>query len=64
MLVARDWDGLLSYSDAEIDRIAGNGAQEIRNWVVAAAAVEGSGRKLAYAPLTEWHTGMAVATLI
>ncbi|HEY1275942.1 MAG TPA: hypothetical protein VGF25_13575 [Thermoleophilaceae bacterium] len=64
MLVARDWDGLLSYSDAEIDRIAGNGAQEIRNWVIAAAAVEGSGRKLAYAPLTEWHTGMAVATLI
>jgi 2,3-dihydroxyphenylpropionate 1,2-dioxygenase len=64
MLLERDWASLLRYTDAEIDEIAGNGAQEIRNWIVAAGAVEGSGKQLAYAPLTEWHTGMAVATLI
>jgi len=64
ILADRDWDDLLSRSTEEIEQLAGNGGQEIRNWVVAAAAVDGKGEKLAYEPIENWITGMAVATLV
>lgn len=49
----------------DVDRVAGNGAQEIRTWLLAAAALgpAGPGDVLAYAEMPEWLTGMGVAVL-
>lgn len=46
-----------------LEREAGNGAHEIRAWLVAAAAAGGPGRVLAYEPMPEWLTGMGVAIM-
>jgi aromatic ring-opening dioxygenase catalytic subunit (LigB family) len=53
---------LTDYDDAVLDA-AGNGAHEIRTWLVAAGAA-GNGvpfETLAYEPVPEWLTGTAVA---
>jgi 2,3-dihydroxyphenylpropionate 1,2-dioxygenase len=51
-------------SSDEVEKAAGNGAQELRTWLVAAGAVPtGTGRVLSYEPLPEWLTGMGVAVL-
>jgi 2,3-dihydroxyphenylpropionate 1,2-dioxygenase len=51
-------------SDAEIDRVAGFGAHEVRTWVAAAAAVRKMGQprpELRYYHLVpEWITGMGI----
>ena len=51
-------------SDAEIDRVAGFGAHEVRTWVAAAAAVQRMGEarpELRYYHLVpEWITGMGI----
>lgn len=56
-----DFDGM---SDAEIDRVAGFGAHEVRTWVAAAAAAEAIGAlttELRYYRLVpEWITGMGI----
>ena len=59
--VARaDVEPLLGLTHAEIDRDAGNGGQEIRNWVALLGAVPGwKGDALAYEPVAEWITGCA-----
>lgn len=47
-----------------VDQRAGNGAQELRSWLVAAGAVgAATGRVLAYEEMPEWLTGMAVAVI-
>jgi len=52
------------YSAADLTRVAGNGAAEIRTWQIMAAALEHRpGRVLAYSPMPEWLTGMAVAAI-
>lgn len=51
------------WDDAELEREAGNGAHELRTWLVAAAATGGAGRVLAYEPMPEWLTGMGVAIM-
>jgi aromatic ring-opening dioxygenase catalytic subunit (LigB family) len=51
---------LVSLSDADIDR-AGNGAHEIRTWVVAAGAAGTTFTVLSYEPISAWLTGTAVA---
>jgi hypothetical protein len=54
---------LIDWGDAEILEPAGNGAQELRNWMTALGAA-GDGRRaqvLAYEPIKEWLTGIAVA---
>lgn len=44
--------------------IAGNGANEVRNWVAMAAACGwGSGRSLCYSAMPEWLTGMGVGLI-
>jgi 2,3-dihydroxyphenylpropionate 1,2-dioxygenase len=63
LVVGRDWDALLGLTDDQIEERGGNGAQEIRAWVFAASAVDGTARKIAYAPMHEWHTGMGVVAL-
>ncbi len=51
-------------TSAEIEAAAGNGGQELRAWLVMAAALGFTpGRTLAYAPMPEWLTGMGVAVL-
>jgi 2,3-dihydroxyphenylpropionate 1,2-dioxygenase len=55
---------ITSYTTDELEQVAGNGAQEIRTWLVAAAALgHAPGRRLAYEVLPEWLTGMGVSTI-
>src|SRR5262245_14127669 len=55
-----DVDPLLRLTHAEIERAAGNGGQEIRNWLALLGAVPGwKGETLAYEPVAEWITGCA-----
>jgi 2,3-dihydroxyphenylpropionate 1,2-dioxygenase len=55
---------LLTHTSASLEEAAGNGAQEIRTWLVMAAALgHAPGRRLAYEEMPEWLTGMAVAVL-
>ena len=50
--------------DGELVSQAGNGANEVRAWLVMAAACgHRPGRALAYSPMPEWLTGMAVAVI-
>jgi len=54
-----DTDGVL-HGEAVI-RSAGNGAAEIRNWLIAAEAVGGRGAEvIAYEPVASWVTGIAL----
>lgn len=52
---------ILELTDDEIDA-AGNGAHEIRSWLVAAGAADGAPFDVfAYEPVPEWLTGTAIA---
>lgn len=52
------------YSDEELTRQAGNGAAELRAWQIMAGALNNRpGRVIAYSPMPEWLTGMAVAII-
>lgn len=52
------------YSDASLAEAAGNGGNEVRAWLVMAAAMRhATGRTIAYSPMPEWLTGMGVAIL-
>jgi 2,3-dihydroxyphenylpropionate 1,2-dioxygenase len=56
--------GYTRMTTAEIEVAAGNGGQELRTWLVMAAALGfAPGTPLAYAPMPEWLTGMGVAIL-
>ena len=55
-----DRERLVDYGTAEIDE-AGNGAHEIRTWLVAAGAAGSGFDVLAYEAVPEWLTGTAVA---
>lgn len=59
--VARgDVEPLLGLGWAEIERDAGNGGQELRNWIALLGALPGwKGEVLAYEPVPEWITGCA-----
>ncbi|MGJ3508179.1 hypothetical protein [Enemella sp. A6] len=59
-LSAGDPDRLVDFSNDEIDA-AGNGAHEIRTWLVAAGAAGTPFDVLAYEPVPEWLTGTGVA---
>jgi len=55
---------LASYSTERLEREGGNGAQELRTWLVMAAALgHAPARRLSYEPLPEWLTGMGVAVI-
>jgi aromatic ring-opening dioxygenase catalytic subunit (LigB family) len=54
-----DAERLTDYTKDEIDE-AGNGAHEIRTWLVAAGAVESPFDVLVYEPVPEWLTGTSV----
>lgn len=59
-LEAGDAGRLTDYDDDQIEA-AGNGAHEIRAWLVAAGAAAVPFETLAYEPTPEWLTGTAVA---
>ena len=62
--VATKLEDFDSMTDAEIDRVAGFGAHEVRTWVAAAAAAKAMGQiqtELRYYHLVpEWITGMGI----
>jgi aromatic ring-opening dioxygenase catalytic subunit (LigB family) len=59
------FDQIARWSSQEVIDSAGNGAAEIRNWLLAAAAARASGaRVLAYEPVQTWATGIAVTELV
>ena len=50
------------WADDQLVATAGNGGNEIRAWLVMAAALgHAQGRTIVYSPMPEWLTGMAVA---
>jgi 2,3-dihydroxyphenylpropionate 1,2-dioxygenase len=54
----------LRLSTAELEEVAGNGGQELRTWLVMAAALGfAPGSALCYAPMPEWLTGMGAAVI-
>jgi len=59
-LEAGDPERLTAYTQAEID-LAGNGAHEIRTWLVAAGAAAAPFDTLVYEPVPAWLTGTAIA---
>jgi 2,3-dihydroxyphenylpropionate 1,2-dioxygenase len=59
-----DTEPALGWTTDDVEERAGNGAQEIRAWLAMAAAVgPARGSTLAYAPIPQWLTGMAVSVL-
>ncbi|MFI8308306.1 hypothetical protein ACIF80_33860 [Streptomyces sp. NPDC085927] len=64
LIESGDLDPVLAMTDDQIDADAGNGALEIRTWIVAAACAGSSGgRLLAYAPMHAWVTGIGIVEL-
>jgi len=62
ILKSGDMDSLLDFLDRKVDT-AGNGAAEVRNWVMAHSAVNGKGFDLiGYHPYPEWYVGCAFAS--
>jgi len=50
-----------TWTPDRIEAVAGNGAQELRNWITTAATVgDARATVLAYEPVAEWLTGTAV----
>lgn len=60
-LCAGDGEALGAIAPEELARDAGNGGEEIRNWLAVQAAVGNRPAELlAYEPITDWLTGSAV----
>ncbi|MFI5716536.1 catechol 1,2-dioxygenase [Nocardia sp. NPDC051750] len=55
---------LAGYSTADLEQAAGNGAQELRTWLMMAAMLDFvPGERLAYEAIPEWLTGMGITVL-
>lgn len=55
---------IAEFTTDELEKTAGNGAQELRTWLLMAALLDHApARRLAYESMPEWLTGMAVAVL-
>jgi 2,3-dihydroxyphenylpropionate 1,2-dioxygenase len=64
LLEKGDAHRITEYTTERLEQTAGNGAQEVRTWLIMAAALgHAPGRRLAYEPIPEWLTGMAVAVI-
>ncbi|MYS85126.1 3-carboxyethylcatechol 2,3-dioxygenase [Embleya scabrispora] len=64
LLEAGQTHRITEYTTEQLEEAAGNGGQEIRTWLIAAAACgHAPGQALAYEQLPEWLTGMAVAVI-
>jgi 2,3-dihydroxyphenylpropionate 1,2-dioxygenase len=55
---------LASWTSGELAERGGNGAQELRSWLITAAACgHATGRTLVHSPMPEWLTGMAISVI-
>ncbi|MEV7284815.1 hypothetical protein AB0O01_09695 [Streptomyces sp. NPDC093252] len=54
-------DDVTSWSDERIQNEAGNGALEVRTWLIAAGAAGGPARVLAYEPMPSWTVGIGIS---
>ncbi|GAB3480958.1 catechol 1,2-dioxygenase [Amycolatopsis cihanbeyliensis] len=64
LLEAGEARTLAGYSTERLEREAGNGGQELRTWLVMAAALGyAPALRLAYEPMPEWLTGMGAALI-
>ncbi|KAA9166430.1 catechol 1,2-dioxygenase [Amycolatopsis acidicola] len=53
-----------TFTSEDLEKLAGNGGQELRTWLTMAAALDfAPGRNLAYSPMPEWLTGMGVGVI-
>jgi 2,3-dihydroxyphenylpropionate 1,2-dioxygenase len=59
MIERDEWD-VLSAMGNDLVLEGGRGAQEVRTWLAASAAVGGTGRRFAYEAVPEWITGMGI----
>ena len=63
LLTDADYQRILDWTDGWIERTAGNGALELRNWMVAAGAAHGAAATVhAYEPMYPWATGIGIAS--
>ncbi|MEM7467174.1 MAG: protocatechuate 3,4-dioxygenase [Pseudomonadota bacterium] len=63
-VIAGDVQSLIELSDEHVIETAGNGALEIRNWIMAMGAVGALGAELiCYQPVPEWVCGIGVTEL-
>ena len=59
-----DVSGLVALNSDWVIEEAGNGAAEIRNWIIASEAIRPRGRtQLAYEPVRSWKTGIGLVEL-
>lgn len=59
------FEDVAKYDSEDVIRTAGNGAAEIRNWLVAAGACSSrAARQLAYEPVRAWSTGIGVLEMV
>ncbi|MFW7345577.1 MAG: hypothetical protein ACODTU_05795 [Pigmentiphaga sp.] len=59
------FDEIAGWDAAEVVRSAGNGAAEIRNWLLAAGTARATGARVAaYEPVQAWVTGIGVTELL
>jgi 2,3-dihydroxyphenylpropionate 1,2-dioxygenase len=64
LLEAGELHRLTAYTSDQLQDEAGNGAQEVRTWLMMSAILgHAAGRRLAYEQIPEWLTGMAVAVI-
>ena len=62
--VVGDVSGLVALDSDRVIEEAGNGAAEIRNWIIAAETIRPQGRtQLAYEPVRSWKTGIGLVEL-
>jgi 2,3-dihydroxyphenylpropionate 1,2-dioxygenase len=62
-LEAGQLESLVEY-EGRLAEVAGNGANELRSWLLMASICGfGPGQRLAYSPMPQWLTGMAVGTI-
>ena len=54
---------IASWDSSSVLVQAGNGVSEIRNWLIAAAAIRGTPRYLAYEPVAAWKTGIGIVEI-
>jgi hypothetical protein len=61
LTLGRSADFASQWSNDRLEDTAGNGGQEIRNWLLVAGATDDAPAEvLGYAAVPEWHTGSAV----
>lgn len=57
-----DLTEIATLTEPELEKVAGRGANEIRNWLIGAAAAAAPLTWTSYEPVPEWITGMAIGT--